>query len=98
MLKDEQSWAQEYADIPVLEERPSVSKSIVIASHKSMPTFRRHLENMTDFSVAMCADDEGSLGGYFSRHNPDLSEMLPNRSPPKHAPLALINPVDCGES
>lgn len=95
LKKDEKEWDQEYADIPNMHS-DTMSMTASETSHKQPPRMHGRLANMTDFSMAYVGDSisgntDTSIGRYFSNRCQDIREIIPNSSPTKHIPIALVS-------
>lgn len=99
LLKDENEWEQEFADIP--NNQPAAP--VPDMSQRSVPKFHGKLANMTDFSGFLCADSptddstDMSIGRYFLNRCQDLREIITATSPTKHVPVSLVtNSTEAG--
>lgn len=92
LLKDANEWKQEYADVPsVINVGPSASSTFV--GHAQMPKVYGEV-NTTDFSGFLFnqrpTNDTISIGQYFSKNSPNLSDVVSQKNSPPNAPINLI--------
>lgn len=101
LSKDENEWKQEYADVPsVINIGPSASStfvgpsaSLTVGGHAQMPKVYGEI-NTTDFSGFLFnqrpTNDTISIGQYFSKNSPNLSDVVSQKNSPPHVPINLI--------
>lgn len=91
---DEKEWENEFAVLPPIQMEKT---SMPYAAKQSMlGKVPGKLVNLTEFSGYL-ADSNASIGNsnlsmgkYFSKRCEGLREMLPNKSPTKNRPIALL--------
>lgn len=94
LSKDANEWKQEYADVPsVINVGPSASSTVVVDDHVQMPKVYGEI-NTTHFSGFLFnqrpTNDTISIGQYFSKNSPNLSDVVSQKNSPPHAPINLI--------
>lgn len=101
MIQDENEWQNEYGALPADVGERSY-KSSAETSRNSSKHVPGNVINLTEFSgiIADTTDDPStmSMGNYFLKRCEDIREMIPNVSPTKERPIALLgDSINSGE-
>lgn len=93
MIEDEKEWQNEFGVLPAGADEKSY-KSSAEQSHRSDKQVPGKFVNLTEFSGILGDSTEESLtmsmGNYFLKRCEDIRDMIPNVSPPKDHPIALL--------
>lgn len=96
LLEDEKEWQNEFGDLPPIEASKPLSKIATPNRRNANKKIPGKLVNLTEFSGYLGDSNSAeystmSMGKYFSKRCEDIRDMIPNSSPTKCKPMALLS-------